>query len=98
MKHIDIRYHQIREIVEEGKVELVKFHTKENPVDALMKILPQDSFRRCVTLMYLMDRMELAEVLGHQCALIPYVRAIAPNQLFKRQIPIGRQSLLAFIH
>ena len=44
MKHIDIRYHRIRELVEEGEVELVKVHTKENPVDALTKVLPWDSF------------------------------------------------------
>ena len=65
-KHIDIKYHRIRELVEEGEVELVKIHTKENPADALTKVLPRDSFRRCMTLMYLMDRMELAEALGHQ--------------------------------
>ena len=39
-KHIDIRYHQIRELVEDGEVELVKVHTKENPADALTKVLP----------------------------------------------------------
>ena len=66
MKHIDIRYHRIRELVEEDKVELVKVHTKENPADAMMKVFLWDSFRRCVTLMCLMDRTELAEALGHQ--------------------------------
>ena len=66
MKHIDIKYRQIRELVEECEVELVKVHTKENPADALTKVLPRDSFRRCVTLMCLMDRMELAEALEHQ--------------------------------
>ena len=35
-------------------------------MDALTKVLPQDSFRRCVTLMCLLDRTELAEALGHQ--------------------------------
>ena len=39
-KHIDIRYHRIRELVEDDEVELVKVHTKENPTDALTKILP----------------------------------------------------------
>ena len=55
MKHIDIRYHRIRELVEEGEVELVKVHTKENPADALTKVLPRDSFQKCVSLMQLMD-------------------------------------------
>ena len=39
-KHIDIRYHRIRELVKDDEVELVKVHTKENPADALMKVLP----------------------------------------------------------
>ena len=52
--------------MEEGEVELVKVHTKENPTNILMKVLPRDSFQKCVTLMYLMDRMELVEALGHQ--------------------------------
>ena len=65
MKYIDIRYYQIRELMEEGEVELVKVHTKENPADALMKVLLRDSFRKCVTLIYLMDWTELVEALGH---------------------------------
>ena len=42
--HIDVRYHRIRELVEEGEVELMKVHTKENQSDALTKVLPRDSF------------------------------------------------------
>ena len=57
-KHIDIRYHRIRELVEDGEVELVKVYTKENPADALTKVLPRDSFRKCVGLMQMIDRME----------------------------------------
>ena len=66
MKYIDIGYHWIRELVEEGEVELVKVHTKENSVDALTKVLPRDSFQKCMILMYLMDMIELAEALGYQ--------------------------------
>ena len=57
-KHIDIRYHRIRELVEDGEVELVKVYTKENPADALTKVLPRDSFHKCVGLMQMIDRME----------------------------------------
>ena len=39
MKHIDIKCHQIRERMEDGEVELVKVPTKENPADALSKVL-----------------------------------------------------------
>ena len=65
MKHINIRYHRIRELTKENKVELVKVHTKENPADALTKVLPRDNFQKCMTLMYLMNSMELVEALGH---------------------------------
>ena len=47
-------------------MELVKVHTKENPADALTKVLPRDSFQRCVELIRLVDRVELVEALGHQ--------------------------------
>ena len=47
-------------------MELVKVHSKENPADALTKVLPWDSFQRCVALMQLVDKTELAEALKHQ--------------------------------
>ena len=40
MKYIDIRNHQIRDLMEQGKVELVKVHTKKNPTNILTKVLP----------------------------------------------------------
>ena len=43
-KHINMRYHRIRKLVEEGEVELMKVHTKKNHSDALMKVLSSDSF------------------------------------------------------
>ena len=52
--------------MEYGEVELVKVHTKENPTDVLIKILPWDNIHRCVALMHLMDRKELLQTLGHQ--------------------------------
>ncbi|XP_073112260.1 secreted RxLR effector protein 161-like [Elaeis guineensis] len=39
MKHINIRYHQIRELTKDGEVKLVKVHTKKNSVDALTRVL-----------------------------------------------------------
>ena len=44
----------------------MKVHTKKNPADVLTKVLSWDGFRKYVTLMYLMDRTELVEALGHQ--------------------------------
>ena len=36
-KHIGVQYHFVRKIVEEGKVDMQKIHTKENLVDILTK-------------------------------------------------------------
>ena len=47
-------------------MELGKVYIKENLADALSKVLPRDSFHKCVGLMQLMDKMELTEALKHQ--------------------------------
>lgn len=39
-KHIDIKFHYIREIVQEGAVKLAKINTTHNPVDMMTKSLP----------------------------------------------------------
>ena len=40
-KHIDVRYHYIRERLRDGAFELHKIHTSDNPADLLTKILPR---------------------------------------------------------
>ncbi|GJX06449.1 retrovirus-related pol polyprotein from transposon TNT 1-94 [Tanacetum coccineum] len=40
-KHIDVRYHFIREILEEGGVRIQKVHTSKNPADMLTKTPPK---------------------------------------------------------
>eukprot|EP00253_Pinus_taeda_P022910 PITA_22910 len=39
-KHIDLRYHWIRHVLEEEQLSLEKIHTYRNPADMLTKILP----------------------------------------------------------
>ncbi|MCO5600789.1 hypothetical protein L7F22_054904 [Adiantum nelumboides] len=46
-KHVDVKYHFIREMVEDKQVQLDKFHTTDNPVDLLTKGLPGESFAHC---------------------------------------------------
>src|SRR5206468_3649145 len=38
-KHIDVRYHFVRDVIEEGDVSLMKVHTDENPADMLTKVV-----------------------------------------------------------
>ncbi|MCO5602523.1 hypothetical protein L7F22_056656 [Adiantum nelumboides] len=37
IKHVDVKYHFIREMVEDKQIQLVKFHTIDNPADLLTK-------------------------------------------------------------
>ena len=41
-KHIDVQYHFVREVVEDGSVDFQKVHTKENSADALTKPVNTD--------------------------------------------------------
>ena len=45
-KHIDIRYHGIRESVANGKIELFFIDGAENPTDLLTKNLPHEKFAK----------------------------------------------------
>ncbi|MCO5603367.1 hypothetical protein L7F22_057517 [Adiantum nelumboides] len=47
-KHIDVRYHFIREVLEDGLITLVKGHTSQNPVDALTKCLLKAQHQLCI--------------------------------------------------
>ena len=39
MKHIDIRYHWIREVINQQLLRLIKIHWEENPSDMLIKMV-----------------------------------------------------------
>ena len=44
-KHIDIKFHFAREIIDEGDIELQKIHMKENLTDMLTKVVLGVSLR-----------------------------------------------------
>ena len=46
-KHIDIRHHWIREVLEEKLIHLNKVHTDENWSDFMTKVLPIKKFEDC---------------------------------------------------
>ena len=39
-KHIDIKYHYVRHVVEEGKLKVCKISTHDNPADMMTKRVP----------------------------------------------------------
>ena len=52
MKQMDVRFHFVREILEESDIELLKVHTKENPVDMLTKVVLGVKFTNCKELLH----------------------------------------------
>ena len=46
-KHIETRYHWIRDVVEKKDAELEKVHTDDNGADMFTKILPREKFEYC---------------------------------------------------
>ena len=50
MKHIDVRYHFVREIIARGDIVVSKVRTQDNPVDMMTKSLPIAKFMHCSNL------------------------------------------------
>ena len=48
MKHIDVRYHWLRLIVDQQLMQLRKIHTDKNPADMLTKVVPKEKLELCV--------------------------------------------------
>ena len=55
-KHIDIRYHFVRDIIEKGDCVVKKIHTDDNPADMFTKSLPIAKFKLCLDLVGVSDR------------------------------------------
>ena len=49
-KHIDMRFHKIRELVYSGELLLEKVHTSENSADILTKPVTIEQFKHCLNL------------------------------------------------
>ena len=46
-KHIDVRYHWIRDVVSSKLLKLEKIHTDDNGSDTMTKILPNEKLQAC---------------------------------------------------
>jgi hypothetical protein len=49
-KHIDVRFHKIRELLATSELLLKKIHTSENAADILTKSITADKFNQCLNL------------------------------------------------
>lgn len=49
-KHIDVRFHKIRELVSKGSIHLKKIHTNVNLADIHTKPVTTEKFKLCLDL------------------------------------------------
>ena len=49
-KHIDVRYHFVRDVIEQGLVKVCKISTHDNPADMMTKVVPVAKFELCSSL------------------------------------------------
>jgi len=54
-KHIDVRYHFVREILEEGEIQIQKIPTTENPADMMTKVVTAVKFQHCLNLINILS-------------------------------------------
>lgn len=50
-KHIDVKYHKIRDCIADGIVEVLKISTLSNPADIFTKVLPVSKFQAALNLL-----------------------------------------------
>ena len=50
-KHIDVKYHFVRDMLEDKLMKLVKVHIDDNPTDLMTKGLPLERVAHCCALM-----------------------------------------------
>ncbi|GKC59912.1 retrovirus-related pol polyprotein from transposon TNT 1-94 [Tanacetum coccineum] len=50
-KHINVRYHFIKEIVESKEIEVAKIGTKDNAADTFTKVVPGPKFKYCMEIL-----------------------------------------------
>ena len=46
-KHIQLKYHFIRSVLEDGQLKLEKIQTSQNPADMLTKVVTREKLRIC---------------------------------------------------
>ena len=49
-KHVDVRFHFIRDVLEKHQAEVEKVGTEDNPADMITKVLPGNKFDYCLKL------------------------------------------------
>lgn len=54
-KHIEVKYHFIRDQISDGVVEVDKISTEDNPTDMGTKVVPYSKLKHCLNLLKIGD-------------------------------------------
>ena len=54
-KHIQLRYHFIRSVLEDGQLKLEKIHTNDNPIDMLTKVVTMEKLNSSLAFVGLLN-------------------------------------------
>lgn len=54
-KHIDVKIHFVRDIVNSGEVRIQKISTDHNPANMLTKPVPSSKFQHCLDLVHVTE-------------------------------------------
>ena len=54
-KHIDVRYHWIKDVLESKQLKLEKIHTNDNASDMMTKALPNEKIVCCMKIVEVME-------------------------------------------
>ena len=54
-KHIQLRYHFIQSVLEDGQLKMDKIHVDDNPADMLAKVVIREKLNSSSTLVGLLD-------------------------------------------
>ena len=49
-KHIDVKYHEVRDVISQDKLKVCKINTHDNPADMMSKSVPVAKFEFCSSL------------------------------------------------
>ena len=49
-KHIDVKYHYIRDVISQGKLKVCKISNHNNQADMMIKLVPVAKFELCSSL------------------------------------------------
>ena len=52
IKHVDVKYHFVREVITSGKIEIKKVPTEDNPSDMGTKIVTAIKLSHCMKLLH----------------------------------------------